>query len=81
VGDRPGDFLRGVSLGAFNFITTTLDLRTKGMTFGRMPLTVWAWLITAILGVAGLRRVAGGLHFCCSIAWPERASSFRAAWS
>ncbi len=38
-------------LGAINFITTTLDLRTKGMTLGRMPLTVWAWLITAILGL------------------------------
>ncbi len=38
-------------LGALNFITTTLDLRTKGMTLSRMPLTVWAWLITAILGL------------------------------
>jgi cytochrome c oxidase subunit 1 len=38
-------------LGAINFITTTLDLRTRGMTLGRMPLTVWAWLITAILGL------------------------------
>ncbi len=38
-------------LGALNFITTTLDLRAKGMTLGRMPLTVWAWLITAILGL------------------------------
>jgi cytochrome c oxidase subunit 1 len=38
-------------LGALNFITTTLDLRTKGMTLDRMPLTVWAWLITAILGL------------------------------
>jgi len=38
-------------MGALNFITTTLDLRTKGMTLGRMPLTIWAWLITAILGL------------------------------
>src|SRR5579884_2045180 len=38
-------------LGALNFITTTVDLRAKGMTLGRMPLTVWAWLITAILGL------------------------------
>ena len=38
-------------LGALNFITTTLDLRTKGMTLGRMPLTCWSWLITAILGL------------------------------
>ena len=38
-------------LGALNFITTTVDLRAKGMTLGRMPLTVWAWLVTAILGL------------------------------
>jgi len=37
-------------MGALNFITTTLDLRAKGMTLMRMPLTVWAWFITAILG-------------------------------
>jgi len=38
-------------LGALNFIVTTVDLRAKGMTFGRLPLTVWSWLITAILGL------------------------------
>src|SRR4030088_319182 len=37
--------------GALNFITTVLDLRAKGMTLMRMPLTVWAWFITAILGL------------------------------
>jgi cytochrome c oxidase subunit 1 len=38
-------------MGALNFITTTLDMRAKGMTMMRMPLTVWAWFITAILGL------------------------------
>ena len=38
-------------MGALNFITTTLDLRAKGMTLLRMPLTVWSWFITAILGL------------------------------
>jgi cytochrome c oxidase subunit 1 len=38
-------------MGALNFITTTLDLRAKGMTLMRMPLTCWAWFITAILGL------------------------------
>ena len=38
-------------MGALNFITTTLDLRAKGMTLMRMPLTVWSWLVTAILGL------------------------------
>jgi len=38
-------------MGALNFITTVLDLRAKGMTMMRMPLTVWAWFVTAILGL------------------------------
>jgi cytochrome c oxidase subunit I len=38
-------------MGALNFITTILDLRAKGMTMMRMPLTCWAWFITAILGL------------------------------
>ncbi len=38
-------------MGALNFITTTLDLRARGMTMFRMPLTVWAWFVTAILGL------------------------------
>lgn len=38
-------------LGALNFITTTLDMRAKGMTLMRMPLTCWAWFLTAILGL------------------------------
>ena len=42
----------GASLmGALNFITTTLDMRTRGMSLLRMPLTVWAWFITAILAL------------------------------
>ena len=38
-------------MGALNFITTVLDLRCKGMTMMRMPLTCWSWFITAILGL------------------------------
>ena len=38
-------------LGALNFITTTIDLRARGMTFMRLPLTVWAWFVTAILAL------------------------------
>jgi cytochrome c oxidase subunit 1 len=46
-----GLFCVGQLLGSLNFITTTLDLRTKGMTFGRMPLSTWAWFITACIGL------------------------------
>ena len=42
----------GASLmGALNFITTLIDLRAKGMTLGRLPLTCWTWFVTAILGL------------------------------
>ncbi|MDT7690363.1 MAG: cytochrome c oxidase subunit [Acidobacteriota bacterium] len=38
-------------LGALNFIVTLLNLRTKGMSLMRMPLTCWAWFTTAILAL------------------------------
>ena len=44
-------FCIGALMSALNFITTTLDMRTKGMSMMRMPLTCWAWFITAILGL------------------------------
>src|SRR5579863_9828810 len=40
-------------MGAINFIATTVDLRCKGMTLMKMPLTCWTWLVTAILGLLG----------------------------
>ena len=36
-------------LGSINFIVTTLNMRAKGMTLGRMPVFVWAQLVTAVL--------------------------------
>jgi cytochrome c oxidase subunit I len=44
-------FCIGAMLGSINFIATTLDLRTRGMKLMRMPLTCWAWFVTAILGL------------------------------
>jgi len=38
-------------LNALNFSVTTIDLRAHGMTLPRLPLTVWAWFINAILGM------------------------------
>jgi cytochrome c oxidase subunit 1 len=42
-------FCVGSLLGSLNFIATILDLRARGLTLTRMPLTIWAWLITAVL--------------------------------
>ncbi len=44
-------FCAGALLGSLNFIATTLDLRARGMSLWRMPLTCWAWFITAVLAL------------------------------
>jgi cytochrome c oxidase subunit 1 len=44
-------FCVGQVLGALNFISTTLDLRCKGMSLMRLPLTVWAWFITSVMAL------------------------------
>ena len=76
-------FCIGQLLGSLNFITTTLDLRTKGMTLMRMPLCTWAWFITSCIGLLAfavllpacilliLDRVAGTSFFV-----PERGLTF-----
>src|ERR1700733_5115096 len=46
-----GLFCIGQLLGSLNFITTTLDMRTKGMSMWRLPITVWAWFITSVMGL------------------------------
>ncbi len=72
-------------MGALNFITTTLDLRAKGMTLMRMPLTVWSWFITAILDclvvvhhrysrAAGVRRAS--LRGNSAVARPQSWDEF-----
>lgn len=44
-------FIVSSLLGGINYIVTIINLRTKGMKMTRMPLTMWAILVTAILGV------------------------------
>jgi cytochrome c oxidase subunit 1 len=42
----------GASLmSGLNFLATTIDLRTKGLSLMRLPLTVWGWFITACLAI------------------------------
>ena len=59
-GEGLGQTLWGISifvfciaslLGSLNFIATTLDLRTKGMTLVRMPIFTWAWFITSCIAL------------------------------
>ncbi|MGD1839625.1 MAG: cbb3-type cytochrome c oxidase subunit I [Thermonemataceae bacterium] len=44
-------FIVSQLLGGINYITTVINLRTKGMSFSRLPLTIWAFFITAIIGL------------------------------
>ena len=44
-------FIAGSLLGSLNYIVTIINLRTRGMSMARLPLTIWAFFVTAILGV------------------------------
>tara|TARA_B100001750_G_scaffold248488_1_gene280178 strand:- start:3101 stop:4852 length:1752 start_codon:yes stop_codon:yes gene_type:complete len=44
-------FIVSALLGALNYIVTIINLRTQGMSLRRLPLTIWAFFVTAILGV------------------------------
>lgn len=53
-------FVVSVLLGGINYITTVLNLRTKGMSMWRMPLPIWAFFVTAVLGLLSFPVLASG---------------------
>ncbi len=44
-------FIVSQLLGGINYVTTILNLRTKGMSMWKMPLSIWSFFVTAILGI------------------------------
>ncbi len=44
-------FIASSLMGSLNYVVTVINLRTKGMTMTRMPLTIWAFFITAVIGI------------------------------
>ena len=44
-------FIISQLMGGLNYVSTILNMRTKGMSMTRMPLTVWALFFTAVLGI------------------------------
>jgi len=47
-------------LGGLNYIATILNMRTKGMSMTRLPLTIWALFFTAVLGVLSFPVLLSG---------------------
>jgi cytochrome c oxidase subunit 1 len=67
-GEGPGQTLWLISIGIFclgslagsiNFITTVLNLRAPGMSLMRLPLTCWAWFITAVVSLPSFAVLLG----------------------
>ncbi|MCE2833097.1 MAG: cbb3-type cytochrome c oxidase subunit I [Chitinophagaceae bacterium] len=53
-------FIVSSLLGGLNYISTILNMRTKGMTMTRLPLTIWALFFTAVLGVLSFPVLLSG---------------------
>jgi len=56
-------FIISALLGGMNYIATVLNQRTKGMSMNRMPLTIWAFLFTAVLGLLSFPVLLGASLF------------------
>ena len=56
-------FIVSSLLGGINYVSTVLNMRTKGMSMNRMPLTIWAFFFTAILGLLSFPVLLGAAIF------------------
>ena len=54
-------FIASSLMGGINYISTVLNMRTKGMDLWKMPLTMWAFFLTAILGVLSFPVLVAGV--------------------
>ncbi len=52
-------FIASFTMGGLNFITTILNLRTKGLSLMRLPLTIWSMMLVAILGLLAFPALTG----------------------
>lgn len=53
-------FIASQLMGGINYISTVLNMRTKGMSMSKMPLPIWAFLLTAILGLLSFPVLLSG---------------------
>ena len=54
-------FVASSLMGGINYVSTILNMRTKGMDLWKMPLTIWAFFLTAILGVLAFPVLVAGV--------------------
>ncbi len=54
-------FIISSLLGGLNYVATVLNLRTKGMTMMRLPLTIWAFMFTAVIGILSFPALLAGV--------------------
>ncbi len=54
-------FVASSLMGGINYVTTILNMRTKGMDLWKMPLTIWAFFLTAILGILSFPVLVAGV--------------------
>jgi cytochrome c oxidase subunit 1 len=53
-------FIISTLMGGINYITTVLNMRTKGMSMNRLPLSIWGLLFTAIMGLLSFPVLLAG---------------------
>ena len=54
-------FVASSLMGGINYVTTILNMRTKGMDLWKMPLTIWAFFLTAVLGILSFPVLVAGV--------------------
>jgi cytochrome c oxidase subunit 1 len=54
-------FIASSLMGGINYVSTVLNMRTKGMDLWKMPLTIWAFFLTAVLGVLSFPVLVAGV--------------------
>lgn len=54
-------FVASSLMGGINYVSTILNMRTKGMDLWKMPLTVWSFFLTAILGILSFPVLVAGV--------------------
>jgi cytochrome c oxidase subunit 1 len=71
-------FIASFTMGGLNFVTTILNLRTKGLSLMRMPLTLWSMFLVAVLGLLAFPALTAAClmllldrHFGTSFFLPE----------